>query len=259
MFRCQASYLLIGLGQSMVQQLAGASANELAENHAAYVAVFRFGSVAFLGMENKAAQRAVLKYVRDFVTLPLLQPPPPAEEHAVWLQGRGDSGAEFPNETPAERLDRNAVVVVCTVLGQSVALDAHAGNADRLLEMFRGFNELVLKTGKIPHRVERQKLFTMIAENNSIHADVISGSRLSLFDKTEEGWQDKQTWELSNDLREEFEMEERYTALQSKMDLIHENSKFFLEVLHNSHSNRIETAILGLIALEVILAIVYKL
>lgn len=263
--RSQPDYVLMCVSRQMVNAIgkgsAGAapeaapSVEEAPQRERGYVAVFRFGSVCFLSFEDNEAQRNLLAYVRGFSAAPVAEGKEPRDEHAMWLRARGSSQLAFPNETPAERLDTNAVVVMATVLGQSVALDAHVAQADRLLERFRGLNNQLKETGRMPRGAVQRNLFRMIAENNAIHADVISGSHLRLFDKTEPAWKDAATWKLSNELREEFEMQERFSSLEAKMNLIHENSKFFLDVLHTTHSNRLETAILALIAIEVLLAL----
>jgi len=54
-------------------------------------------------------------------------------------------------------------------------------------------------------------------------------------------------WESLGD---EFEIDERFNRLQSKVDVIHDNSKFFLDVLGDRKSERLEIYIIALIAAE---------
>ena len=54
-------------------------------------------------------------------------------------------------------------------------------------------------------------------------------------------------------MKEEFEIYTRFKDIEFKLNLIQENAKFFLEVLHNQKSNTLEWIIIVLILFECIL------
>ena len=60
---------------------------------------------------------------------------------------------------------------------------------------------------------------------------------------------------LSLPLSTEFEIPERFKAVDFKVDLIQNNTKFFMEVLHNQKSDKLEWAIIILLLFEIMLCL----
>jgi len=56
-------------------------------------------------------------------------------------------------------------------------------------------------------------------------------------------------------MRKEFDLDERFRNVEFKLDLIQQNAKFFLEVLHAQKSNTLEWVIIVLISFECALMI----
>lgn len=54
-------------------------------------------------------------------------------------------------------------------------------------------------------------------------------------------------------MKDEFEIEHRFQNIEFKLDLIQQNAKFFLEILHNQKSNSLEWIIIVLIGFECVL------
>ena len=52
-------------------------------------------------------------------------------------------------------------------------------------------------------------------------------------------------------LRKDFEIEYRYKDLSLKLDIVRDNSHFFLEMLHNQKATFLEWTIIILIAVEI--------
>ncbi len=52
-------------------------------------------------------------------------------------------------------------------------------------------------------------------------------------------------------MRLDFEIDARYKDLSLKLDIVKDNTKFFLEILHNQKSTHLEWIIIILIASEI--------
>ena len=65
-------------------------------------------------------------------------------------------------------------------------------------------------------------------------------------------WKNPEYAHLWEGLREEFEVEYRFSNLKYKLNLIQDNTKFFLEIMHNQKSNMLEWVIIVLISAEIV-------
>ncbi len=57
-------------------------------------------------------------------------------------------------------------------------------------------------------------------------------------------------------LRNEFELKDRFDAVEFKLSHIQHNTEFFLDVIVNKKSNLLEGIIIGLLSIEIILSLV---
>lgn len=97
------------------------------------------------------------------------------------------------------------------------------------------------------------KLYTLLARNNNVIAHVIS--RLGILEGSDAAWEDydaSSTWEA---LRKDFEIDSRFKDLSLKVDLIRENAQFFLDMVHNKESHRLEWIIIILIGVEIVIGL----
>ena len=94
-------------------------------------------------------------------------------------------------------------------------------------------------------------VFSSVAQNNSIFIDMVS--KLGIKDRSDTAWNLSQYEDIHEGMKEEFEIYTRFKDIEFKLNLIQENAKFFLEVLHNQKSNTLEWIIIVLILFECIL------
>ena len=171
-------------------------------------------------------------------------------------------------------LDMKNVQVIAGVLGQTVALEFYEGQVEAILEEFQTLNEAVEKDGKgmvsgrlidrmrsamnVREESRKRKLFQLVARNNKIYSDILI--RLRLLDRKRPGL-DEAEWKFAHyhnmweELREEFELQLRFDHLHFKLDLIHDNAKFFLEVLATRRGEWLEWMIIVLIGAEIMLSL----
>ncbi len=146
------------------------------------------------------------------------------------------------------QLDVHNLAVIATVLAQSVALDHYGVKADAMLEAFTRLNSSVERTG-VFSVIEKQSLFRLVALNNTLFTDVIA--KIGILERSDTAWEHLEYADVWEGLRDEFEIEDRFQKIEFKLNLIQQNSKFFLEVLATDKSNTLEWIIIILISIEI--------
>ena len=92
-------------------------------------------------------------------------------------------------------------------------------------------------------------MYTLLARNNNVIANVIS--RLGILEGSEAAWEDydaSSTWEA---LRKDFEIDSRFKDLSLRVDLVRDNARFYLDMLHTKEAHRLEWIIIILIGAEI--------
>ena len=186
-------------------------------------------------------------------------------------------------------LDMNGVAVIGTIMGQTVTLDSYSDTVEELLTNFARINSTVTQTGSFTSG-DKSFLFKTVAQNNSIFIDMISKVRIK--DRSDTAWNLTKYETIHYGLKEEFvrvlrfyvklaclltvllfvsstsfgffslfyrstnqtqELDDRFENIEFKLNLIHNNAKFFLEVMHHQKANNLEWIIVVLILAECIL------
>lgn len=75
-------------------------------------------------------------------------------------------------------------------------------------------------------------------------------SKLGIFEGSDAAWDNADYYFTWESLRKDFEIESRFKDLHLKLDIIKEDTRFFLEMLHNKKTTQKEWMIIILIALE---------
>jgi uncharacterized Rmd1/YagE family protein len=174
-------------------------------------------------------------------------------------------------------LNLKAVDVISSTMAQSVALDSYNDTVDALLAKFEKVNksqtnlpdnknismrskiwrflsgEDTTRRSSSKPPLDRDELFRAVAQNNSIFIEMVS--KVGIKDRIDTAWNMSQYEDISEGMREEFDIDQRFEHIEFKLDLIQQNAKFFLEILAHQKSNSLEIIIIVLIAFECILMI----
>lgn len=220
---------------------------------ARYLVAFSYGAVVFFGF-RPLDQAALLKELTQYGRGKVYDDPNSEDFSLVIKPGMSPWSMLRSDTVYLKRLDANSLRVIGGVLGQTVALDHYEKKVDELLETFSSLNSQVTKDGRMD--LKREALFQLVAENNSILTEVIR--KLGLLERSDTAWKYATYSKIWEDLREEFELESRFKTVDIKLSLVHHNTKFFLEVLHNDKSNKLEWTIIVLIFGEIVV-MVYEL
>lgn len=214
-----------------------------------YVVVFRFGSVVFFNVSPREAQN-ILQKIKKYSVDPI----PTGFENKEHFEVAVCPGVDDPQVggdfATVKQLDMNNVAVISTIMAQTVAMDSYDVMVDKLMTTFANVNSSVKKQGKLSEQ-DRETLFRVIAQNNSIFIDMVS--KLGVLDRSDTAWNFSQYDSVFEGMKTEFEINDRFENIEFKLNLIQQNAKLFLEILQDQKSNSLEWIIIVLIAFECVL------
>ena len=214
------------------------------------VFIYPFGAIVFrdLRPEARARELARLRAARAGLTATTV-----VEELTV----REDPGRKPDVAGGALTLDHlspeRASIVALTV-AQSAAMEYYERIVD---EMFGRTDRMVqrLETrGTVPFRVKPMHRFIGAAVGTRNEVLTV----LHLLDKPDEAWDDPGMDRIYDELRAEFDLVDRYQALELKLRSIQEALDLVLDVARDRRLVLLEVAIVLLIVMELVLTIVRR-
>lgn len=208
--------------------------------------LYPFGAIVFhnLNTERQAAELARLHLAR-----PGLSPEVVQEDFRVIVTAGAVPGF-VDGVLHLDLLDRRRAGVIAQTVAQSAALEYY----ERIVE------QLFSRTGDLAARLESRgtvalrtrPLHRFIGAAITARAEVLSV--LHLLDKPEGTWDDAEMDRVYADLRREFDLVDRFRALEYKLRSIQETLELVLGVARERRLVWIEVAVVLLILLEIILS-----
>jgi uncharacterized Rmd1/YagE family protein len=213
-----------------------------------YISIYAYGPVVLFNIPNEDHGEHLRKIQEAGVVSPIADGLQHTESFKVIIHDQLDKPSVIKAEHVNIRaLDTKNITIVGTIMAQTVSLDYYADTVDRMLESFMKMNYKIEEGGNFD-ALDKKGLYKLVASNNTVIANVLS--KLGIFEGTDAAWENSDyhyTWEL---LRKDFELDYRFKDLSMKLDIIKDNSRFFLEILQNQNSNRLEWMIIFLISAE---------
>jgi required for meiotic nuclear division protein 1 len=209
------------------------------------VFIYPFGAVVFhnVNPETRGAEITRLHRAR-----PGLTPAQVVEEFTV----REDPGASPDMVSGLLVLDRmtfeRASVVALTV-AQSVAMEYYDRIVDQMFVQTEKLADRLEKKGNMP--LATRSLHRFIGAAISTRSEVLS--ILHLLDKPDALWEDPGADAIYGQLRAEFDLVDRYQALELKLRSVQEALELVLDMARDRRLFLLEASIVLLIVLEIVL------
>jgi uncharacterized Rmd1/YagE family protein len=150
-----------------------------------------------------------------------------------------------------DRLTPARIEVVSLVVAQSAAMEYYERIVEQLFARTRELVNRMESEGKVSLRTRR--LHRFIGEAIGTRSEVLSV--LHLLDKPDATWEDPAMDHIYGDLRDEFDLTDRYEALESKLTSIQEALELVLGVARDRRLILLELAVVLLILFELLVAV----
>jgi uncharacterized Rmd1/YagE family protein len=150
-----------------------------------------------------------------------------------------------------DRFTQGRAAIVALTMGQSAAMEYYERIVDEMFERTRAFVERLENSGRVPFRTRH--LHRFIGQAITTRTEVLSV--LHLLDKPEATWDDFAMDRIYADLRAEFDLADRYAALEQKLRSIQEALELLVGVARDRQLLWLEIAVVVLILLELILSL----
>ena len=207
--------------------------------------IFPFGAVVTYDITAEKRDEA-LRRLRRFGP-PQLTTQVVREDYTV-LEAPGQPIGIFDGALRVDRFTAARGGIVALTMAQSAAMEYY----ERLVEL------LFSRTGSLVERLERRgsvpflirPLNRFIGEAIATRSEVLLV--LHLLDKPDAAWEDPAMDRIYEDLRAEFDLADRYAALESELRSIQEALQLLLEVGRDRRLVVLEVAIVVLILAEIV-------
>ena len=138
---------------------------------------------------------------------------------------------------------------------QSVALNRYAVITEDILIETNKHTSYLENKGKLD--ISGYKLKRFIGKVLNIKNKI--SENLYIFDSPEITWENEQLNKLNLELKQTFELTDRYRLIHDRIEIIKENLDLFKDIMDHKESNRLELIIIILIVIEVVDLIITKL
>jgi uncharacterized Rmd1/YagE family protein len=210
--------------------------------------IYRFGAVV---AHDVPAERREAEMARIRAALPKLTTRAISEDYSVVEDSAFQTGI-VGGTLHVDRFTPARASIVALTMAQSTAMEYY----EQLVE------DLFARTGALVERLERRgtvalntrPLHRFIGEAVTTRTEVVTV--LHLLDKPDATWEDAAMDRIYEDLRAEFDLEDRYATLESKLRSVQEALELVLGVARDRRLILLEVAIGALILIELIVSLV---
>ncbi len=210
--------------------------------------VYPFGAVVFCDVPPAARDEAIASLRRS---VPKLTEQVVREDFAV-REEPGETIRLAGGALVVDRLTPERAGVVSLTIAQSAAMEYYERIVDALAHRTARLVERLEARGSVSFRV--RPLHRFIGAAVSTRSEVLSV--LHLLDKPDAIWDDPALDRIYADLRAEFDLADRFAALETKLRSVQEALELVLGVARDRRVTALEAAVVLLIVAEVVLAFV---
>ena len=211
--------------------------------------VFPFGAVVLLDLPP---ERRDVELNRLRASMPKLTTQVLREDYSVIEDPDAPIGI-VGGMLRVDQLTRQRSGIVALTVAQSAAMEYYERLVESMFARAGQFIERLEKRGTVPLRIRRMHRF--IGEAITTRTEVVTV--LHLLDKPEATWEDAAMDRIYNDLRDEFDLADRYRALEAKMGSIQQSLELLLDVARDRRIVLLEIVVVLLILLEVVVGVVH--
>jgi required for meiotic nuclear division protein 1 len=210
--------------------------------------IYPFGAlvVTGLGPEQRDAELAAFREKFPKLTLQIAR-----EELTVIEDPEKTSGAHEGKLTVGE-LTRGRASVIALTIAQSAAMEYYERIVDELHAETASLVDRLETRGNVPFGT--RPLHKFIGRAISVRTEVLT--ILHLLDRPDATWDDPGMDAIYTDLKENFDLGDRYEALESKLKSVQEALTLVLDVARDFRLVLLEATIVALIVLEIIIGLV---
>jgi uncharacterized Rmd1/YagE family protein len=211
--------------------------------------LYPFGAVAFrdLPEEVRRDQLARLRQALPELSAAILE-----EDFLVTAGSAADRPRVESGSLHIDRLDAERGQVVALVVAQSAAMEYFERIVDGMFSDTERLAGGLERTGNVSMRV--RSLHKFIGGAVVTRSEVLSV--LHLLDKPDETWDDPLVDRIYDELRQEFDLLDRYRALEAKLRAVQESLELVLSIASERRVFALEVAVVALIVLEIVLSLV---
>ena len=214
-----------------------------------YIYIFQYGMVSFFNMSESEIE-TVIEQIEPFCVTYFKQKLSDYVE--VEIQPH-TLKVEF-DKVILPDLDQEMIRLVMLNTSQSVALERYSEiTADLLIETNK-HTVYLEKHGKLD--ISGNKLKRFIGKILNIKNKI--SENLYIFDSPEVAWENKELNKLNQDLKQSFDLKDRYRLIHDRIEIIKENLELFKDIMDQRESSLLEWTIIILIVIEVIDLLISK-
>jgi uncharacterized Rmd1/YagE family protein len=139
--------------------------------------------------------------------------------------------------------------IVALTVAQSAAMEYYENIVDRLYGHTGKLADRLESRGTVPFGI--RPLHRFIGEAITVRSEVLSV--LHLLDRPDAMWDDPAMDQIYRELKAEFDLEDRYRALETKLRAVQEALELVLDVARDRRMWILEATIVLLIVLEIVM------
>ncbi|HVU04974.1 MAG TPA: RMD1 family protein [Polyangiaceae bacterium] len=207
--------------------------------------LYPFGAIVFRNVPEDVANAEVdrLRKLQPRLTAPAVK------EQFTVMEEPGAPAGVSEGVLRVDRLGPDRAGIVALTVAQSAAMEYYERIVTQMFERTAALVERLERVGTVS--VRTRPLHRFIGEAIATRSEVFTV--LALLDKPDETWEDRTMDRIYADLRAEFDLGDRYVALELKLRSVQESLELVLGVARERRLVLLEVAILLLFVLELVL------
>src|SRR5476649_325922 len=211
------------------------------------VFIYPFGAMVFhdVPIERREAELKRLRNARPGLTTKVVRESFSAREERDAKVGLEDGTLVIDELTPQR------AAVVALIVGQSAAMEYYEQIVEELFRSTAVLVEPLEKRGTVSVRTRR--LHRFIGQAIATRSEVVSV--LYLLDKPDATWDDAAMDLIYDDLRAEFDLVDRYSALESKPTGVQDALELILDVARDRRLLLLEATMAVLVLIELVVSV----